>query len=411
MISSSIYPLEVVQAERFLEDLAKNKDLKPNDKWDGSIIALLNYPEIVKMMSDDLDWTQVLGEAAINQQKDLLVAIQQLRDQAVASGVLATTEQVQVVQENNNVIIRSADPEVVYVPTYPPQMLYDPTYVYPPNPIVYANPYPSYYYPGAAFFTGFVTGAVWGSVVDWNNWGTWGGNTNVKIKVNGDRVNVDYGDINIGNNNNIGNNVGNKVDFSKIDKSKIDVTNAKFDKTSIKNNLEGNELNRVSNKVKDSPGQIGKAPRTLESKDVRKNVQEGLKNPQGKPGIAQGGGAGKPAIGQGGAGGAGKPALGGGGGGGGGKPAIKPVQPIAKPANRPAASSPKAPDYANKSVGKAKPAARVDSRPKNPSVLGDPGGGRQTQMQSSRGNASRGGGGGGRRGGGGGGGKMKGKRR
>ena len=72
-----------MQAARFLDDKQKDKDLEPNEKWDGSIVSLLNYPKVLEMMSDDLDWTQQLGEAAVNQQKDLLVAIQQLRDQAV----------------------------------------------------------------------------------------------------------------------------------------------------------------------------------------------------------------------------------------------------------------------------------------------------------------------------------------
>ena len=43
----------------------------PNESWDGSVISLLNYPEVVKMMSEDLDWTQALGDALANQQKDV----------------------------------------------------------------------------------------------------------------------------------------------------------------------------------------------------------------------------------------------------------------------------------------------------------------------------------------------------
>ena len=56
-ISASIYPLQVVQAARFLDDKQKDKDLEPNQKWDGSIVSLLNYPKVLEMMSDDLDWT------------------------------------------------------------------------------------------------------------------------------------------------------------------------------------------------------------------------------------------------------------------------------------------------------------------------------------------------------------------
>ena len=86
VIAASLYPLQIVQAARFLEQKKTRPSLEPSDKWDGSVISLLNYPSIVKMMNDDLEWTEQLGDAAVNQQKDLLVAIQQLRDKAVGQG-------------------------------------------------------------------------------------------------------------------------------------------------------------------------------------------------------------------------------------------------------------------------------------------------------------------------------------
>ena len=83
---ASLYPLQIVEAARYLDKYAKDKSLKPNENWDGSVVSLLNYPDVVKMMSDDLAWTQQLGDAIAYQQKDVLVAIQQLRDEAVAKG-------------------------------------------------------------------------------------------------------------------------------------------------------------------------------------------------------------------------------------------------------------------------------------------------------------------------------------
>ena len=59
-------------------------------------ISLLNYPDIVKMMSDDLEWTQSLGDAIAYQQKDVLIAIQQLRDEAVAKGIIKTDDKMKV---------------------------------------------------------------------------------------------------------------------------------------------------------------------------------------------------------------------------------------------------------------------------------------------------------------------------
>ena len=94
--AASLYPLQIVEAARYLDQYAKDKSLKPKESWDGSVISLLNYPEVVKMMSDDLEWTQALGDAIAYQQKDVLVAIQQLRDEAVAKSVIKTDDKIQV---------------------------------------------------------------------------------------------------------------------------------------------------------------------------------------------------------------------------------------------------------------------------------------------------------------------------
>ncbi|MEE4238087.1 MAG: DUF3300 domain-containing protein, partial [Anderseniella sp.] len=90
--AASLYPLQIIEADRFLEQRKTKPDLQPKADWDGSVVSLLNYPEIVKMMSEDLDWTQAFGDALVNQQQDVLVAIQQLRERAVAQGVIKTDD-------------------------------------------------------------------------------------------------------------------------------------------------------------------------------------------------------------------------------------------------------------------------------------------------------------------------------
>ncbi|MDE1991735.1 MAG: DUF3300 domain-containing protein, partial [Rhizobiaceae bacterium] len=166
--AASLYPLQVVEAQRFLEAKKKNANLKPKSDWDGSVISLLNYPDVVKMMSDDLDWTQSLGDALSNQQKDVLIAIQQLRDEAVAKNIIKTDDKVTVVNENENIIIRPTDPEKIYVPQYPPEMLYQPNYE--PAPVsYYPTSYDNYYNPGAAFFAAGVTGLAFAAAVNWDN--------------------------------------------------------------------------------------------------------------------------------------------------------------------------------------------------------------------------------------------------
>ena len=96
-LPASLYPLQIVQAARYLDGWRKTS-LKPKEDWDGSVISLLNYPEVVRMMSDDLDWTQSLGDALANQQKDVLVAIQQVRDKAVANGIIKSDDKIEVVE-------------------------------------------------------------------------------------------------------------------------------------------------------------------------------------------------------------------------------------------------------------------------------------------------------------------------
>jgi hypothetical protein len=160
VLPASTYPLEVVQAARFLDERAKNADLKPSDDWDDSVVALLNYPEVVKLMNDDLDWTWRLGDAVINQRADVLDAIQGFRDRAYAAGNLRTDNR-QVVENDDAgaITIKPADPEVIYVPYYEPERVV----VYQRAPVYYYYPiaYPVYYYP-YPFGYSFRSGYFWG---------------------------------------------------------------------------------------------------------------------------------------------------------------------------------------------------------------------------------------------------------
>jgi hypothetical protein len=138
---------------------------------------LLNYPEIVGMMSQELDWTQDLGEAVVSQQADVIKAIQAFRAKAATAGNLKSDDKQVVVQENNVIQIVPADPQVIYVPQYQPStvIVYQPA---PPPPMYYPTPYPVYYYPyppGAAFATGFFFGATMAYACHWGVGGIYGG--------------------------------------------------------------------------------------------------------------------------------------------------------------------------------------------------------------------------------------------
>jgi hypothetical protein len=180
ILPASTFPLDIVQADRFLQKLKQDKNLKPDARWDESIRNLLNYPEVIAMMSQDLDWTQDLGEAVVGQQADVLKAIQAFRAKAQGAGNLKSDDKQLIVQEKDTIKIVPADPEVIYVPQYQPTTVVvqqtAPVYAY------YPTPYPSYYYPyppGAALATGFFLGAATAYACNWG-----GGNIENNVNIN-----------------------------------------------------------------------------------------------------------------------------------------------------------------------------------------------------------------------------------
>ena len=196
---AATYPLEVVQAHRFVKANPNLKDDPLNEKlkdyaWDDSVKSLVSFPQVLDLMNEKLGWPQKLGDAVLAQQKELLDAVQRLRARAQAQGNLKETKeqkvivepapaaasppassQTVVVQQPTSIIkIEPASPEVVYVPSYNPTVVYG-AWPYPSYPPYY--PYPPGYAWGAAalsFGVGMAVGAaVWGNT----NWG--GGNVDV----------------------------------------------------------------------------------------------------------------------------------------------------------------------------------------------------------------------------------------
>src|SRR5581483_7531844 len=181
MLAASTYPLEVVEADRWVKE---NKNLKGDalkaeiDKksWDDSVKALTATPSVLDMMSDKLDWTKSLGDAMLAQQADLMDAIQRLREKARANNKLSSTRQQKVTvkqQENKQVIvIEPTDPNTMYVPYYEPATVYGawPYADYPP----YYFGYPSYIGAGVVA-AGIAFGTAW-AIGRWGNY--WGGGCN-----------------------------------------------------------------------------------------------------------------------------------------------------------------------------------------------------------------------------------------
>lgn len=160
VLPASTFPLQVVLAARFLEARENEPDLKPDEEWDASIVALLNYPEVVTLLDYDLKWTWQLGEAVLVQQQDVIAAVADFRQQAATVGNLKSDDkQTVAVNDSGTIEITPAVREIIHVPYYDPQQVtvYQPRRVY----HYYPRTYPVYYYPYPSGHY-FSSGAFWG---------------------------------------------------------------------------------------------------------------------------------------------------------------------------------------------------------------------------------------------------------
>src|SRR6201988_3419977 len=174
ILAAATYPDQIVEADRWLqqqpdlkgEQLGKEVDKQP---WDPSVKALTEFPSVLANMDKNLSWTSSLGDAYVNQEQDVMDAVQVMRDRAEKAGNLKSTSQEKVSNSDHTIVIEPADPEVVYVPEYDPWLVYG-------GPIViwpgwYA--YPGLYLdgPGIAFGFGFWIGFFGGFGWGWGHWG------------------------------------------------------------------------------------------------------------------------------------------------------------------------------------------------------------------------------------------------
>lgn len=187
VLMAATYPLEVVEAARWSQ---ANPTLKGDaavaavkDKsWDVSVKSLTAFPQTLQMMSNQLDWTQKVGDAMIGQQKQVADAVQRLRAKAEAAGNLKSTSQQKVTTQAsggaNAIVIEPANPEIMYVPYYNPAWVYG-AWPYPAYPPPYYPPPPNY---GQALMTGMMFGlGVAAGAAMFGGWhwgysgGGWGG--------------------------------------------------------------------------------------------------------------------------------------------------------------------------------------------------------------------------------------------
>jgi len=118
ILQASLFPVDVVQADRFIQRYQEDQTLEPSQDWDPSLYALLNYPATLAEMNDHLDWTEAMGDAVYDELEAVQDAIQDLRQGAYAMGVLATNDVQEVIVEEGIVQIRPTTEELMAIPEY-----------------------------------------------------------------------------------------------------------------------------------------------------------------------------------------------------------------------------------------------------------------------------------------------------
>ncbi len=171
VLVASTYPLEVVEAERFIRANPKLKGealtkAAAKKNWDLSVVSLLQFPSVVTMMNDQLEWTQKLGDAFLAQQPDVMDTVQALRARAQQAGNLQSTSQQKVVVQEKIIVIEPAQPQVVYVPYYNPVVIYGPWWA-PARPPWYWMPPPIYRPPSLGQVV--AAGIFWGVAISIRN--------------------------------------------------------------------------------------------------------------------------------------------------------------------------------------------------------------------------------------------------
>jgi len=164
VVLSSVLPAsgaatDVVSAARWLEKQDGEVEGAPKDSdWDEAVQALVQFPDVLIWMNENLDWMEQLAWAVSVQQEDVIAAIQSFRAKAKEAGNLETDEHQEVIEEDGIIEVQPTEPEVVYVPQY------NPVYVTQP-----ASTYPASY--RGTYWASFAAGALGAWAVHSIRWG------------------------------------------------------------------------------------------------------------------------------------------------------------------------------------------------------------------------------------------------
>ncbi len=203
VLMATTYPKDVAEAADWA---LANRSLKGDDAvkavqdkpWDPSVQSLVAFPQVLAMLGEKPEWVHDLGDAFLDQPKEVMDSVQFLRARAKEAGNLSSNEQQIVTVEaappppqtivvnappppTQIIAIAPANPQVVFVPIYNPVHVFGPwwhplfpPFFFPPPPVwgFGWNPVATAIWWGVGIG---VTNALWGGV----NWGRRDVNINV----------------------------------------------------------------------------------------------------------------------------------------------------------------------------------------------------------------------------------------
>ena len=114
VLIASTYPLEVVEAARFVQENAQLTgealdNALAERNWDPSVQSLAAFPQVLAMMNDKLEWTQRLGDAFLADEQRVMDTVQSLRRRAEAAGNLGPSPQQTVVDQGGEIVIQPVE--------------------------------------------------------------------------------------------------------------------------------------------------------------------------------------------------------------------------------------------------------------------------------------------------------------
>jgi len=268
VLAASTYPDQITAAYQWLQTNASLKGAQlmqtvDQQSWDASVKGLTQFPDVLQQMASNLSWTSALGDAYFNIPQSVMNAVQVMRQRAYDAGNLKSNQQqnisvqkqpqgeqpppvpapassgqpqVTVVQPPpQTIVIQPAQPDVVYVPTYNPT-------------VVYGAPVPAYpgYSTGEMVATSLISfglGVAVGAAISggggccgwgWNSWGCGWHNSTVVYNHN---TYISNSNTFVNRNNYYNRNLNN-ANLNNINRNNLNANNIN------RSNLNANNVNR-----------------------------------------------------------------------------------------------------------------------------------------------------------------------